>query len=65
MRDLRAIAGRFQTEALRGKHTSAPLTRDRDRLAPLFTHDGAWRIPGGHHTGVPEQKRHRAADKPP
>jgi hypothetical protein len=63
MRDLQAIADRVQIEALRGKYTDPPMTRDRDRLAPPLTHDSAWRIPDGRHTGVPEEMRHRAAYK--
>jgi len=45
MSDLQAIADRFEIEALRGEFTDAGMTRDCDRLASLFTHDGVVRIP--------------------
>src|SRR5689334_8456801 len=45
MSDLQAIADRFEIEALRGEFTDALMMRDYDRLASLFTEDGAWRIP--------------------
>jgi ketosteroid isomerase-like protein len=45
MSDLQAIADRFEIEALRGEFTDAGMMRDYDRLASLFTHDGAWRMP--------------------
>jgi ketosteroid isomerase-like protein len=45
MRDLQAIADRVEIEALRGEYTDAAMMRDYDRLASLFTHDGAVRIP--------------------
>jgi ketosteroid isomerase-like protein len=45
MSDLRAIADRVQIEALRGEATDAAMMRDYDRVASLFTHDGAVRIP--------------------
>jgi ketosteroid isomerase-like protein len=45
MNDLQAIADRFEIEALRGEFTDAAMTSDYDRLASLFTHDGAVRIP--------------------
>jgi SnoaL-like domain len=47
MSDPQAIADRFQIEALRGEFTDASMMRDWDRVASLFTHDGAWRIPDG------------------
>jgi hypothetical protein len=65
MSDLQAIADRFQIEVLRGEFTDASMMRDWDRCASLFTHDGAWRIPDGRHTGVPEEMRHRAVYKQP
>jgi hypothetical protein len=43
--DLQAIADRVEIEALRGEFTDAVMMRDYDRLASLFTHDGAVRIP--------------------
>jgi ketosteroid isomerase-like protein len=43
--DLQGIADRFEIEALRGEFSDAVMTRDYDRLASLFTPDGAWRIP--------------------
>ncbi len=45
MSDLQAIADRFEIEALRGEFTDAVMMRDYDRLASLFTEDGAVRIP--------------------
>ncbi len=45
MSDLQAIADRVEIEALRGEFTDAAMMRDYDRLASLFTHDGALRIP--------------------
>ena len=41
MSDLEAIADRVEIEALRGEFTDAAMTRDYDRLASLFTPDGA------------------------
>jgi ketosteroid isomerase-like protein len=43
--DLQAIADRVEIEALRGEFADAPMVRDYDRFASLFTQDGAWRIP--------------------
>jgi hypothetical protein len=65
MVDLQAIDDRFQIDALRSEFTDASMMRDWDRFVSLFTHDGAWRIPHGRHTGVPEEMRHRAACKQP
>jgi ketosteroid isomerase-like protein len=45
MSDLQAIADRVEIEALRGEFTDAAMMRDRARLAALFTHDGALRMP--------------------
>jgi ketosteroid isomerase-like protein len=45
MSDLQAITDRVEIEALRGEFTDAVMMRDYDRLASLFTHDGAVRIP--------------------
>lgn len=45
MSDLQAIADRVEIEALGGEFTDAVMTRDYDRLASLFTHDGAVQIP--------------------
>ena len=45
MSDLQAIADRFEIEALRGEYTDAVMMRDYDRLASLFTDDGAVRMP--------------------
>jgi len=45
MSDLQAIADRVEIEALRGEFTDAVMMRDYDRLASLFTHDGAVRVP--------------------
>jgi ketosteroid isomerase-like protein len=45
MSNLQAIADRVEIEALRGEFTDAVMMRDYDRLASLFTHNGAVRIP--------------------
>lgn len=45
MVDLQTIADRVQIEALRGEFTDAAMMNDHDRLASLFTADGAIRIP--------------------
>jgi hypothetical protein len=45
MSDLQAIADRFEIETLRGEFTDAVMLHDYDRLASLFTPDGAVRIP--------------------
>jgi len=45
--DLQAIADRVEIEALRGEFTDAVMMNDHDRLASLFTPDGAVRIPLG------------------
>jgi len=41
MTDLQAIADRIEIEALRAELADAGLMRDYDRLASMFTHDGA------------------------
>jgi ketosteroid isomerase-like protein len=48
MSDLQTIADRVEIEALRGEFTDAIMMRDYDRLASLFTHDGAVRMPYVH-----------------
>src|SRR5215471_1385586 len=45
MSDFQAIADRVEIEALRGEFTDAVMMDDHDRLASLFTPDGAVRIP--------------------
>ena len=45
MSDLQAIADRVEIEALRGEFTDAAMMRDYDRVAMLFTPDGALRMP--------------------
>jgi ketosteroid isomerase-like protein len=45
MSDLEAIADRVEIEALRGEFTDAAMMRDYDRLASLFTPEGALRMP--------------------
>lgn len=45
MSDVKAIADRFEIEALRGEFTDAGMMRDYDRFASLFTQDAVWRIP--------------------
>jgi len=43
--DLRPIADRVEIEALRGEFSDAAMMRDYDRVAALFTPDGALRMP--------------------
>jgi ketosteroid isomerase-like protein len=43
--DFQAIADRVEIEALRGEYTDAVMMRDFERLASLFTPDGALRMP--------------------
>jgi ketosteroid isomerase-like protein len=45
MDDFQAVADRVEIEALRGEYTDAAMMRDYDRLASLFTPDGALRMP--------------------
>jgi ketosteroid isomerase-like protein len=45
MNNLQSIADRVEIEALRGEFTDASMMYDWDRLASLFTEDGAWRMP--------------------
>ncbi|MEV6350114.1 nuclear transport factor 2 family protein [Actinoplanes sp. NPDC051851] len=45
MSDMRAIADRVEIEALRGEFSDAVMMRDYERLAGLFTPDGALRMP--------------------
>ena len=45
MNDFLAIADRVEIEALRGEFTDAAMMCDYDRLALLFTPDGALRMP--------------------
>ena len=45
MSDLQVIADRFEIEALRGEFADAVMMRDYDRVASLFTPDGALRMP--------------------
>jgi ketosteroid isomerase-like protein len=45
MNDFQAIADRVEIEALRGEYTDAAMMRDYDRIAVLFTPDGALRMP--------------------
>jgi ketosteroid isomerase-like protein len=46
MSNFQAIADRVEIEALRGEFSDAAMTHDYERLASLFTADGAVRIPG-------------------
>ena len=45
MSDFQAIANLVEIEALRGEYTDAAMMRDYDRIASLFTPDGALRMP--------------------
>src|SRR6266704_1419330 len=56
MSDLQAIADRVEIEALRGEFTDAVMMNDHDRLASLFTPDGAVRIPLGNIEAVGRQE---------
>jgi ketosteroid isomerase-like protein len=53
---LQTIADRVEIEALRGEFTDAVMMRDYDRLASLFTPDGAVRMP---HLGAEAASRYR------
>jgi ketosteroid isomerase-like protein len=45
MSDFQTIADRFEIEALRGEFTDRAMMRDYERVASLFTPDGALRMP--------------------
>ena len=45
MSDFQAIADRVEIEALRGEYSDAAMMCDYDRVASLFTPDGALRMP--------------------
>ncbi|GHO77756.1 hypothetical protein KSD_55270 [Ktedonobacter sp. SOSP1-85] len=45
MSNLESIVDRFEIEALRGEFTDAAMMHDYNRLASLFTQDGAVRVP--------------------
>ena len=45
MSDVQALADRVEIEALRGEYTDAVMMRDYDRVASLFTPEGALRMP--------------------
>jgi ketosteroid isomerase-like protein len=45
MGDFQAVADRVEIEALRGEFTDAVMMRDYQRVASLFTPDGALRMP--------------------
>jgi ketosteroid isomerase-like protein len=45
MTDFQAVADRVEIEALRAEFSDATMMRDYDRLASLFTEDGALRMP--------------------
>jgi len=45
MTDFQAVADRVEIEALRGDYTDAAMMCDYDRMATLFTPDGALRMP--------------------
>jgi uncharacterized protein (TIGR02246 family) len=69
MSDFQAIADRVEIEALRGEFTDAVMMNDHDRLATLFTPDGAVRIPPGNIEAVGREqiramgeRRHTLAD---
>jgi len=54
MNELQTIVDRVEIEALRGEFTDAVMMRDYDRLASLFTADGAVRMP---HTNAAASSR--------
>jgi ketosteroid isomerase-like protein len=45
MTDLQLLADRVELTALQAEFTDAGMQRDFDRVASLFTEDGAWRMP--------------------
>jgi ketosteroid isomerase-like protein len=45
MTNLQAVADRVEIDALSAEFTDAGMMRDWDRIAALFTVDGAWRMP--------------------
>jgi hypothetical protein len=45
MSDFQVIADRVEIEALRGEFSDGAMMRDYDRVAALFTPDGALRMP--------------------
>ena len=45
MSHFQAVADRVEIEALRGEYTDAVMMREYDRVASLFTSDGALRMP--------------------
>jgi len=63
MRDLEAIADRVEIEALRGEFTDAGMMRDYDRLASLFTPDGAVRIPSINATAISREEIRAGAER--
>ena len=56
MSDLQAVADRVEIEALRGEFTDAVMMGDYDRVASLFTQDGAVRIPEIHAEAVSREE---------
>jgi ketosteroid isomerase-like protein len=54
--DVRDIADRFEIEALHGEFTDAVMMHDHDRLASLFTPDGAVRMPHIHAEAVSREQ---------
>ena len=56
MSDLQAIADRVEIDALRGEFTDAVMMGDYDRVASLFTQDGAVRIPEIHAEAVSREE---------
>ena len=56
MSELQAIADRVEIDALRGEFTDAVMMGDYDRVASLFTQDGAVRIPEIHAEAVSREE---------
>jgi len=65
MSDFAAIADRVEIEALRGEFTDAVMMRDYDRVASLFTADGALRIPDAHADLTSQQEIRAWGDRVP
>jgi len=63
MSDIQAISDRVEIEALRGEFTDAVMMRDYDRLASLFTPDGALRIPDINAEAVSREEIHAGAER--
>lgn len=64
MQDLQTLSDRIEIDSLQGEFTDAVMMNDHERLAALFTDDGAVRIPDAAltargHEAIVEMGRHR------